>query len=248
MLRRLIALLALCACAAVAQAAGGSGGFELHAENDVANLASLQRGARNYVNYCLGCHSLRYVRYKRIADDLEIGEQDLSANLMWTADKVHETMDIAMPADDAARWFGRTPPDLSLIARSRGTDWVYSYLKAFYVDPEATFGYNNLMLPGLAMPHVLWQLEGDKQANFEQTVDEQGNRHTSFAGFEQLTEGTLSADEYDRFVLDLVNFLDYAGEPVKIKRQSLGIRVMAYLLLFFLLSLALKKEFWKDVK
>lgn len=246
--RLMIALLASLAMSAAVQAAGGPDGFELHADNDVANLASLQRGARNYVNYCLGCHSLQYVRYKRLATDLGISEEDLSENLMWTADKVHETMQIAMPAADATRWFGRKPPDLSLIARSRGTDWVYSYLKAFYVDPDATFGYNNLMLPGLAMPHVLWQLEGDKAAEFEQVVDEDGNKHSRFVGFEQLTPGTLDEKEYDQFVLDLANFLDYAGEPVKIKRQSLGIRVMAYLLVFFLLSLALKKEFWKDVK
>lgn len=230
-----------------AMAAGG-GGFELHADNDVGNIASLQRGARNYVNYCLGCHSLRYVRYKRIATDLEINEQDLSENLMWTADKIHETMTVAMPDDDSARWFGRTPPDLSLIARSRGTDWVYSYLKSFYVDEQQAFGYNNLVLPGLSMPHVLWQLEGDKAANFEQTVDDEGNKHTNFVGFEPLSEGTLSEAEYDRFVLDLVNFLDYAGEPVQLRRKSLGIRVMAYLGLFFLLALALKKEFWKDVR
>lgn len=246
MRRALTGLLAALVTAPVF-AAGGTD-FLLHADNDVANLASLQRGARNYVNYCLGCHSLQYVRYKRISTDLGISEEDLMENLMWTADKVHETMTIAMPRDDAARWFGRTPPDLSLTSRSRGTDWIYSYLKGYYVDEDGTFGYNNLMLPGLAMPHVLWQLEGDKAAIFEEVVGEGGNKQQKFVGFEQISEGTMSEAEYDRFVLDLVNFLEYAGEPVKVERQSLGVRVMAYIGLFFLVALALKKEYWKDVK
>ncbi|MBT8144066.1 MAG: cytochrome c1 [Gammaproteobacteria bacterium] len=230
----------------VMAAAGGSG-FMLHAGNDVGNKASLQRGARNYVNYCLGCHSLQYVRYNQVAKDLGIAESDLEDTLMWTAEKPQEVIEIAMPDGDAARWFGRTPPDLSLTSRRRGTDWIYSYLKAFYVDPTTMFGYNNLVLENAAMPHVLWSLEGDKAAIFEDTVDQDGVSHTEFKGFEQLTEGKLSEAEYDEFVIDLVNFLDYVGEPVQLQRQSLGIKVIAYLLVFLLLAMALKKEFWKDV-
>lgn len=247
-MRKLLIVIVAVASGNICLAAGSGSGFMLHANNDVGNVKSLQRGARNYVNYCLGCHSLEYVRYNRVATDLGIAERDLSETLMWTADKPHQVMDIAMPANDAARWFGRTPPDLSLIARSRGDDWIYTYLKSFYVDDSTAFGYNNLLLPGLSMPHVLWQLEGDKAAVFEEQVDTGGNKHHVFTGFEQLSAGSMTAAEYDRFVLDLVNFLDYVGEPVQLQRQSLGVRVMAYLLLFFLLALALKKEFWKDIK
>ena len=219
----------------------------LSAHNDVGNISSLQRGARNFVNYCLGCHSAKFVRYNRVARDLGITESDLAENLMWTAEKPHETMQVAMPAADSTRWFGRVPPDMSLIARSRGVDWLYTYLKSFYVDEGATFGSNNIVLPGLTMPNVLWQLEGTKEAIVEETVDHDGNKHDTIVGFRALTAGTMSEEEFDHFVTDLVNFLDYMGEPMQLKRQSLGIRVIAYLLVFFLLALALKKEFWKDV-
>ncbi len=237
----------LLALPALAAAAGAGSGYAPHADNDIGNINSLQRGARNYVNYCLGCHSLEYVRYNRVAKDLGIAEGDLAETLMWTADKAFEPMAIAMPESDAARWFGRTPPDLSLISRSRGVDWLFGYLKSFYVDPDALFGYDNLFLPGLSMPHVLWELEGDKAAVFGEAVDADGNRHSQFERFEPVSEGTLTADEYDQFVRDIVNFLDYAGEPVKLQRQGLGIRVIAYLLVFLLLAIALKKEFWKDI-
>lgn len=247
-MNKLAAAFVLVLMAPVALAAGGGSGFQLTSPNDVGNVASLQRGARNFVNYCLGCHSAKYVRYSRVAKDLGIAETDLAEYLMWTADKPHETMQVAMAADDSARWFGRTPPDLSLIARSRGTDWLYTYLKAYYVDENAVFGVNNLQLPGLSMPNVLWQLEGSKEAVFEETVDEQGNKHTNFVEFRPLQAGSLSAEEFDQFVVDLVNYLDYMGEPMQLKRQSLGIRVIAYLLVFFLLALALKKEYWKDVR
>ncbi|NNF66464.1 MAG: cytochrome c1 [Gammaproteobacteria bacterium] len=243
----LLAVILAVLLAPAAQAAGGDSGMLLTSPNDVGNTESLQRGAKNFVNYCLGCHSAEYVRYNRVASDLDINEADLAQNLMWTAEKAHQTIEVAMPADDAARWFGRTPPDLSLIARSRGVDWLYSYLKTFYVDEDARFGSNNVMLPGLSMPNVLWQLEGDKEAIIEEQVDAEGNKHDSIVGFRQLSAGTLNAEEFDQFVVDLVNFLDYMGEPIKLKRQSLGIRVIAYLLVFFLLALALKKEFWKDV-
>ncbi len=246
-MNRFIGFLALALFIPAAFAAGGGSGIVMESHNDVGNIASLQRGARNFVNYCLGCHSAKFVRYNRVARDLGISEEDLAKYLMWTAEKPHETMDVAMPADDAARWFGRTPPDLSLIARSRGVDWLYTYLMTFYVDESAVFGANNLMLPGASMPNVLWELEGRKEAVFEETVDDEGNSHEEFVEFRQLTEGSLSPEEFDQFATDLVNFLDYMGEPMQLKRQSLGIRVIAYLLVFFLLALALKKEFWKDV-
>lgn len=244
-MNRLVWILLFALTTPVAMAAGG--GKLMHSHNDVGDIASLQRGARNFVNYCLGCHSAQYVRYNRVSTDLGISESDLAENLMWTAEKPAETMQIAMPAADAARWFGRTPPDLSLTARSRGTDWVYTYLKSFYQDDGAVFGFNNLLIPGLSMPNVLWEHEGSKKAIFEQTVDADGNKHTAFAKFEPLTAGSMTAEEFDVFVTDIVNFMDYMSEPMKLKRQSLGIRVIAYLLVFFLLALALKKEYWKDV-
>lgn len=241
-------LLLLLLAAPGAQAAGAGEGIMMSSPNDVGNIASLQRGARNFVNYCLGCHSAKFVRYNRVARDLGIDEADLAEYLMWTADKPFQTIEVAMPAADSARWFGRPPPDLSLVSRSRGVDWLYTYLKSFYVDEGAVFGADNLLMPGLSMPNVLWELEGRKEAVFEETVDADGNPHEKFVEFRPLTAGTLTEAEFDGFVTDLVNFLDYMGEPMKLKRQSLGIRVIAYLLVFFLLALALKKEYWKDVR
>lgn len=216
--------------------------------NDLGNLQSLQRGAKYFVNYCLGCHSARYVRYSRVGTDLEITVDQLTANLMFTADKPQETMRIAMPAADSKRWFGRTPPDLSLVARSRGPDWVYNYLRTFYVDESRPWGVNNLMLPGASMPHVLWEQQGLQRAVFREQEDEKGVLHHVFDRFEPIAPGTLSAEEFDAMTRDIVNFLDYIGEPMQLERRNLGIRVLAYLAVLFLLAYALKKEFWKDVR
>jgi ubiquinol-cytochrome c reductase cytochrome c1 subunit len=227
--------------------AAGGGGYIQHADNDVGNVASLQRGARNFVNYCMGCHSAKYVRYNRLAEDLGITEDQLVNNLMFAADKPHETMQIAMPEADAQRWFGQVPPDLTLIARSRGADYVYSFLKSFYIDDLKPTGVNNLMLESASMPHVLWELQGLQRAVFEEV--EEGNAvHIEFKGFEQVTPGTLSAEEYDQFVRDLVNFLDYIGEPIQLERRRLGIWVLAFLLVFGLFAYMLKSEIWKDIK
>jgi ubiquinol-cytochrome c reductase cytochrome c1 subunit len=214
---------------------------------DIGNEASLQRGAKYFVNYCLGCHSARYVRYSRIGQDLDIDAQQLSANLMFTADKPQQTMDIGMPPADAKRWFGRTPPDLSLVARSRGPDWIYNYLRTFYVDDAKQWGVNNLTLPNAAMPHVLWELQGLQRAVFREEKDPQGHRHNVFERFEPVTAGRLTEAQYDAVVRDIVGFLTYVAEPGQLERRSLGLRVLGFLGVLFVIAYALKKEYWKDV-
>lgn len=219
------------------------------ARNDVANIASLQRGARNYVNYCSGCHSAKYVRYSRLAEDLELSEKQVTDNLMFVGERIHDTIKIGMKPEDANHWFGTNPPDLSLIARSRGADYIYSFLKSFYLDPSRPTGTNNLILPGTAMPHVLWELQGLQQAVYDGESDAEHNTvHKKFKEFELAKQGSLSPQEYDQFVRDTVNFLDYIGEPMQIERRNLGMRVLAFLIVFFLFAYFLKKEFWKDVK
>jgi ubiquinol-cytochrome c reductase cytochrome c1 subunit len=233
-----------------ALAAGGHGGGVLQsAHNDVSNVASLQRGARNFVNYCLGCHSAKYVRYNRLEADLGLSEAQVMQFLMFTGERASDTMKIAMRPDDAQHWFGRTPPDLSLIARARGADYLYSFLRSFYLDPSRPTGVNNMMLPGTAMPHVLWELQGYQKAVYDGESDAEHNAvHRKFTGFELEEKGSLSPQEYDQFVRDTVNFLDYIGEPMKLHRESLGLKVLSFLFVFFLFAYFLKKEFWKDVK
>jgi ubiquinol-cytochrome c reductase cytochrome c1 subunit len=154
-----------------------------------------------------------------------------------------------MRPDDAAHWFGRTPPDLSLIARARGADWLYTFLKSFYLDPSRPTGVNNTALPGASMPHVLWELQGYQKAVYKGESDAEHNAvHKEFEGFELVQKGSLTPEEYDHFVRDTVNFLDYIGEPMQLKRESLGLKVLGFLAIFFLLAYFLKKEYWKDVK
>jgi ubiquinol-cytochrome c reductase cytochrome c1 subunit len=214
------------------------------ANNNVANIASLQRGAKYFVNYCLGCHSAQYVRYNRLAQDLQLSEQQVIDNLMFTGERPFDTMAIAMRPEDSERWFKVTPPDLSLIARSRGTDYIYTFLRSFYASPGRPTGVDNVVLPGTAMPHVLWQLQGTQRAVFQ--ADEHNVQ--VFESFELAVPGDLSVAEFDEVVRDIVNFLDYIGEPIKRERQQLGVRVIGFLLVFLLISYMLKKEIWKDVK
>jgi ubiquinol-cytochrome c reductase cytochrome c1 subunit len=249
LVRGLVSGLLLVGLAGPAGAAGAPSPALQSAHNDVANIASLQRGARNFVNYCQGCHSARYVRYSRLASDLGLSEQQVIDNLMFTGERVHDTMKVAMRPEDAARWFGTTPPDLSLIARSRGPDYIYSFLRSFYVDPSRPTGVNNMMLPGTSMPHVLWELQGVQQAVYDGESDAAHDAvHKKFKGFELAKPGSLSPQEYDQFVRDTVNFLDYIAEPMQLQRRELGFRVLGFLLVFFLFAYFLKKEYWKDVK
>lgn len=229
--------------------ASSAGGHVEHANVDISNTASLQRGARNFVNYCMGCHSARYVRYNRLGKDLGLSEAQVIENLMFTGERPHDTMKVAMSPEDAKRWFGTAPPDLSLIARARGTDYLYSFLKSFYVDPSRPTGVNNLMLPGTAMPHVLWKLQGYQAAVYDGESDaEHSAVHKTFKEFELVEKGSLTPQEYDQFVRDTVNFLSYIGEPMQLERRNLGLRVLGFLLVFFLFAYFLKKEYWKDVK
>jgi ubiquinol-cytochrome c reductase cytochrome c1 subunit len=246
--RALAGVLALLAGSMLARpAVAAEGVLTEHANNDVSNVASLQRGARNFVNYCMGCHSAQYVRYNRLAADLRISEADLVANLMFAAEKPQETMTIAMRPADAAHWFGQAPPDLSLIARYKGPDYIYNYLHGFYVDPSRPTGVNNLMLPNTAMPHVLWELQGMQDCVWED-VRQGAATEKKCNSFKQVTPGKLSKEEYDQFVRDLVDFFAYVGEPMQLERQRLGVWVLGFLLLFGILAYLLKREIWKDVK
>jgi ubiquinol-cytochrome c reductase cytochrome c1 subunit len=230
-----------------ALAAGGNVQYE-KAGNDVSNIASLQRGARNFVNYCYGCHSAQYVRYNRVGADLGLSEQQVIDNLMFTGERPSDTMRNAMHEADAARWFGKQPPDLSLIARSKGTDYVFTFLKSFYLDPSRATGMNNTVLAGASMPHVLWELQGTQAAVYEGVTDAEGNVQKHFKGFEQVTKGSMSAAEFDQFLRDTVNFLDYIGEPMQMQRRNMGVGVLLFILVFFGFTYFLKKEYWKDVK
>jgi ubiquinol-cytochrome c reductase cytochrome c1 subunit len=222
-----------------------------HADTDVANTASLQRGARNFSNYCLGCHSLKYERWSRMAQDLAIPADLLEKDLMPPGDKPAQYVLTSMPAADAEAWFGKTPPDLSLMARARGKDYLYQFLTTFYVDPTRQTGANNLRLPATAMPHVLSELEGLKKAVYKNVeVKGEGGKvgtESVFDHFEQLAPGRLSTAEYASFVRDTVNFLDYVGEPTQQARRSLGVWVVLFLLVFTWLAWLMKKEYWKDV-
>jgi len=237
--------------AALAPAAAFASGAEPrldHVNLDASNMPALQRGAGNFVNYCLGCHSAKYMRYNRVAADLGISEQQLIDNLMFTGERPHDTMRIGIDPEQARRWFGVVPPDLSLIARARGTDYLYTFLRSFYADPAKANGVNNIVLPGTAMPHVLWQLQGVQEAVWEGHPDAQGNVQKHFKEFKLVTPGTLTPEEFDGFVRDTVAFLEYIGEPARLKREALGFPVIAFLVFFTLLAWALKKEYWKDVK
>lgn len=237
---------AAAACACWSLAAPAAEEIELAPANtNIENTASLQRGAKYFVNYCLGCHSAQYVRYNKLAEGLRLTEDQLVNNLMFTGEQPFDTMTNAMRPDDALRWFGIEPPDLSLIARSRGTDYIYNFLRGFYLDESSATGANNVVLPNTAMPHVLWELQGIRRPVYED--GESDGAEPVLSGFEVVQPGLLSEQEFDQVARDVVNFLDYIGEPMQLERRSLGIRVIGFLLVFLLIAWLLKKEIWKDV-
>ena len=201
---------------------------------DLSDKASLQRGARTFMNYCLTCHSASYMRYNRMGKDLGLTDEQVKASLMFASEKVGETMTIAMRPDDAKKWFGSIPPDLSVISRARGADWLYSYFQTFYLDNKKVMGTNNSTFKNVGMPHVLWQDQGylQKGTNGDLT---------------RLSEGDLPKGDYDEMIRDLVNFLAYIGEPSKIQRLALGKWVLIYLALFFFVAYPLKKVIWEDI-
>lgn len=227
-------------------ALAAAGDVELEpANNDVENIASLQRGARNFMNYCSGCHSAKYVRFNSVAKGLGLTEEQVIENLMFSAEKTFETIRAAMPPEAAASWFGQPPPDMSLIARARGTDHIYNFLKGFYLDSDSPTGVDNLFLQGTSMPHVLWELQGYQRAVFEERDEESAD--PAFSHFETVTEGTLSPEVYNAFVRDTVNFLEYISEPVRPTRRVLGVWVLMYLAVFLIIASMLKNQIWKDV-
>lgn len=214
---------------------------------DPDDKASLQRGARYFVDYCFNCHSLAYSRYKRISTDLDIPEQDISNEMLFTGAKIGDTMTISLRKSDAKNFFGTAPPDLSVESRARGVDWIYTYLRSFYQDDSRPWGVNNAVFKDVAMPHVLWELQGLQQAVTEETNDD-GKKHAHITGFKIIQPGAMNTEQFDNAVRDIVNFLHYVGEPAKAKRLQLGRWVLLFLALFLVVTYLLKKEYWRDIK
>ncbi|MBT8102689.1 MAG: cytochrome c1 [Gammaproteobacteria bacterium] len=247
-LKTAASLMALGLCLVATQGMAAGGGTQLEkADIDPDNKSSLQRGARNFMNYCSGCHSAQYVRYNTIGKYLGLSEEQLIDNLMFNAEKTFETIRATMPTDDAARWYGVAPPDLSLMARAKGADYVFNFLKGFYVSESSPTGVDNLVLAGTSMPHVLWELQGYQTANFSTHNNDDGSVEKTFEGFEVLSAGSMDAEDYDEFVRDTVNFLAYIAEPIRSDRRKLGVWVLMFLIFFFILASMLKKQIWKDV-
>jgi ubiquinol-cytochrome c reductase cytochrome c1 subunit len=245
-MKNLIIAFLLAATPALGLAAGGGAHLD-DANIDLSDKASLQRGAKYFVNFCLSCHSAKYQRYNRMARDLGLTEEEVKENLMFTTDKIGDTMNIAMPEAQAAAWFGTAPPDLSVIARARGVDWLYTYFRSFYLDETRPFGVNNVVFPDVGMPHVLWELQGAQKAVYKTEKDSAGNDVEVFDHFEQVTPGLMSPEQYDEMARDLTAFLSYIGEPVQMERRALGVKVLIFIAIFFVLAYLLKKEYWKDV-
>ncbi|MEN8216532.1 MAG: cytochrome c1 [Pseudomonadota bacterium] len=240
-MRRLILALTLLLPAMVF---ASSGGVELQQpDNDITDKASLQAGAKLFVNYCMGCHSANYVRFQRVGQDLGLSDELLKENLMFSTEKVGETMSIAMDKNDAEIWFGVTPPDLSVIARARGADWLYTYMLSFYLDPSRPMGVNNLVFKDVGMPHVLWERQGWQK--LVHTKDEHGHEKADLVLVNEADKE--KAEQYKTDMRNLVNFLDYIGEPAKLERHNLGWKVILFLVIFLGFAIALKKEYWRDV-
>ena len=224
--------------------------WQAHAS--VTNIASLQRGARDFVGYCLGCHSLQYERWSRLGHDLRIPKALLAKDLIPPGEKPTGYIISPMIPADAEKWFGKAPPDLSLIARARGTNYLYRYLKTFYVDSDRATGANNLAFPQTAMPDVVSPLQG-LQVPVYATVEKRGSggkmiKEQVFEHFKLIAPGRMTPQQYDQFVHDLVNFLDYVGDPERAMRRAMGIWVILFLLAFSSVAWLLNREFWKDVK
>ncbi|MPV86697.1 cytochrome c1 [Ostreibacterium oceani] len=221
---------------------------------NMSNSESIQRGAKYYVNYCLACHSLEFQRYNRIGMDTGLDEDVIKDNLIFTGQSVSQTMLSAIPDDDAQEWFGKVPPDLSLISRSKGSDYVYNYLRAFYRDDSKPMGVNNGVFPDVGMPHVLASVEGVKEAIYDETeqcktVDGESvcETHKTLAGYTAPVGGTVSPDEYDAMVFDLSQFLYYVSDPSEIKRHRIGPWVLGFLILMTFVLYLLKREYWRDI-
>ena len=219
-------------------------GANLHLDRapiELADQESLQRGARIFVNQCLNCHSAGYMRYTRL-QDLGLTEDQIKENLLFAAEKPGETMSVAMTKADAKSWFGATPPDLTVVSRSRGADWLYTYLRSFYRDDTRPTGWNNLVFDKVGMPHVLWTLQGEMVPVYKKVGEHEVIDHLTLA-----KPGSVTLAQYDAMMSDLVNYMVWMGEPAKMQRQQLGLMVLGFLAVFFVVAYYLKKEFWKDI-
>ena len=202
---------------------------------DLTNNQSLQRGAKTFINYCLNCHSANFMRYSNL-QDIGLSAETIKNDLLFTGDKIGDTMSVNMSAKDSKKWFGASPPDLSVVARSRGADWIYSYMRGFYNDPSRPMGWNNTVYVNSAMPHILWELQGNQILN------------PKTKKLEKFSSGKLNAKEYDAMIADLTNYLVYMSEPDQLKRKKMGYYVIGFLLLLLFLTIKLKKEYWRDIK
>jgi len=230
-----------------AMALAAATGYRLDTSpHDLRDLVSLQSGARTYVNYCLGCHAVQFMRYRGLTE-LGLTEAQIKDHLMFTADKVGDSMKVAMDPRLGKAWFGVAPPDLSVIARVRGADWLYTYLRTFYRDPKTVTGWNNAVYPNVAMPHALWMLQGERRLEVTAHGDIAGRATVEYK-WSEISKGSQSPADYDATVRDLVNFLVYVGEPAATDRKAIGIVVLFVLGILFVFAYLLKKEFWKDVK
>ena len=246
MTKTMIARLALFVCGLLLPLSlfAAEGGDTLQAGNDLNDRASLQRGAQLYMNNCSGCHSIKYMRYSRIAEDLGLTEEEVMNNLNFTGAKFGEQVQVSMPHAGGEKWFGKMPPDLSLISRVRGSDWIYTYLKSFYLDESRPLGWNNKLFPNASMPNPLWQLQGLQHAEMSEP-DAIGERHVEALKVTQA--GTQTPSQFDQTARDITNFLEYVGEPAALKRQSMGVWVILFLVALTFLAFLLKQEYWKDV-
>ncbi|MDO9216149.1 MAG: cytochrome c1 [Lacisediminimonas sp.] len=250
-LKKLIAAAALLP----ALAFGAGGEFPLDKAPERHDLASLQNGAKLFVNYCLNCHSAASMRYNRLRD-IGLTDDQIRTNLLFATDKVGDLMKTAMSPADAKVWFGAVPPDLSVIARARssgegsGADWIYTYLRTYYRDDTRPTGWNNMVFPSVGMPHALWELQGVRSAKFEDVKDPHDANKTihRFAGFEQVTPGKMTALQYDTAVADLVSYMSWMAEPVAAKRKQLGVLVLLFLSLLVVLAWRLSASYWKEVR
>ena len=251
MKKLILTLMLALGVAAGAQAAEGGVAWD-KAPSRTNDLPALQNGAKLFVNYCLNCHSAAFMRFNRL-QDIGLSEQQIKDNLLFVGDKVGETMKSPLDPKEAKEWFGSVPPDLTLIARSRaghggtGADYLYTYMRTFYRDAEKPTGWNNLVFPNVGMPHVLWELQGDREPQFE-TTSSHGHEAQIFKGWKQLTPGAMTPQEYDQAVGDLVGYLQWMAEPVQNQRVRVGAWVMLFLALMLVVFWRLNAAFWKDIK
>ena len=222
------------------------------APNKLNDLSALQNGAKIFVNYCLNCHAASYMRFNRLKD-IGLTDKQIKDNLLFTTDKVGDTMKISMDAKQGKDWFGGNPPDLTVIARSRsgqggtGADYLYTYLRTYYRDDTKATGWNNLAFPNVGMPHVLWELQGQRRPVYKEVM-QHGHPTPVFAGWQQITPGKMTAVEYDTAVADLVNYMQWMSEPAQTTRVQIGVWVMLFLLIFMVIAWRLNASYWKDIR